>query len=303
MMSEGSIPAPDEAVRVAMSDGVELAVSRYAHPSGPRLVISHGNGFAIHGYRVFWEPLLADFDVVLFDMRNHGQSDTNGADGHNYQQMARDIKTVRDAVEEKWGRRPTAGVFHSMSSRAAMKQAVEGDFIWDALVLFDPPNVPLKGHPLYEKMRRFETRLVEYALNREDRFESIEAMVESYRAAPGSRTWLPQAMEDMAKAVLRPGSDGFELLCRRELEASIYLAALTLELWPTAEQIGGPVTMICADPEMEKGSPTAVPNMALCTEGGYDYRSVPGTGHLLQIERPDACREAMLGFLSSRGFV
>lgn len=102
--------------------------------------------------------------------------------------------------------------------------------------------------------------------------------------------------------MLRPRKGGFELSCRRELEASIYLAALTLDLWPMADDIGGPVTMICADPEMERPSPTAVPNMALCAEGGYDYRSIPGTGHMLQLERPDASREAMLSFLAAQGF-
>ena len=43
--------------------------------------------------------------------------------------------------------------------------------------------------------------------------------------------------------------------------------------------------------------PTAAANRALAREGGYDYEAVPETGHLLQIERPDACRDAMLPFL------
>ena len=38
-------------------------------------------------------------------------------------------------------------------------------------------------------------------------------------------------------------------------------------------------------------------NRALAAEGGYEYETVPETGHLLQIERPDASREAMLSFL------
>jgi len=301
-MTQSTIPIPDSTARAEMSDGVTLALRRYAHPTGPRLVITHGNGFAVDGYRVFWEPLLADFDVVIFDMRNHGQSDANGADGHHYLQMSRDLVSVRDWVSKTWGERPTAGVFHSMTSRAAMKQAVEGSFIWDAMVLFDPPNVPPRGHALYEKMRRFETRLVDYALNREDQFDSVDALVKSYKAAPASKTWLPEAQNDMAQAVLEPGIDASQLVCKRELEASIYLAALTLDLWPDAADIGGPVTMICADPELERGSPTAAPNRALCTEGGYDYRPIANTGHLLQIERPQACREAMLGFLSQIGF-
>jgi hypothetical protein len=38
--------------------------------------------------------------------------------------------------------RKTAGLFHSMSARTAMKHAIEIGWCWDALVLLDPPNVP-----------------------------------------------------------------------------------------------------------------------------------------------------------------
>jgi pimeloyl-ACP methyl ester carboxylesterase len=33
-------------------------------------------------------------------------------------------------------------------------------------------------------------------------------------------------------------------------------------------------------------------------EGEYEYEAIAETGHLLQIERPAACRQAMLSFLS-----
>ena len=67
---------------VSMDDGVEIVIRHHPKPGADRLYISHGNGFAVDGYRVFWEPLLADFDVVLFDMRNHGRNDATGADAH-----------------------------------------------------------------------------------------------------------------------------------------------------------------------------------------------------------------------------
>src|SRR2546430_11201543 len=45
-----------------MDDGAQILIRRAGNPNGTRLFLSHGNGFAIDGYRVFWEPLLADFD-------------------------------------------------------------------------------------------------------------------------------------------------------------------------------------------------------------------------------------------------
>jgi hypothetical protein len=41
-----------------------------------------------------------------------------------------------------------------------MKHAIEVGWRWDALVLFDPPNVPPADHPLYPTMEAFERRLV-----------------------------------------------------------------------------------------------------------------------------------------------
>ena len=49
---------------------------------------------------------------------------------------------------------------------------------------------------------------------------------------------------------------------------------------------------------MEGASPTGQTNRALAGENGYDYDFVPGTGHLLQIEKPDACARVVEDFLA-----
>jgi pimeloyl-ACP methyl ester carboxylesterase len=289
---------PAEIFSATMADGVQLCIRRGGNANGVRLYLSNGNGFAIDGYRVFWEPLLDDFELILFDMRNHGRNDRSGADGHHYHQMAADIGAVFHEVDRRLGHRPGVGVFHSMSGRASMKHAVQMEWVWDALVLFDPPDVPPPGHPHYEAMRNFELRLMEWALQRQEAFSSPEELVQSYNNNRAQSRWLPQARVDMAKAILRPDAGGtYRLSCRRELEASIYLAALTLDLWPAAKAYGGPVKLIGADPQAKGAPPTAAANFALAREGDYEYEAVPETGHLLQIERPDACRETMLSFL------
>lgn len=285
---------------VTMDDDVELLVRHYPRPGATRLYISHGNGFAIDGYRVFWEPLLDDFDVVLFDMRNHGVNASTGADGHHYQQMAQDLGTVHRKVEARLGPSKTVGVFHSMTSRAAMKNAVEIGSPYDALALYDPPSVPPRDHALYEPMRGFELKLVQWATERPDRFASPDELEASYAEARASAKWLPQARADMARAVLKEDAGGgFRLSCARELEASIYLAALTLDLWPSSESLGVPSKLIGADPEGRGGPPTGPANHALAQEGGYDYHGVEGVGHLLQIETPDRCRELLVDFIST----
>jgi pimeloyl-ACP methyl ester carboxylesterase len=147
-------------------------------------------------------------------------------------------------------------------------------------------------------MRAFELRLMEWALSRQETFASPAELEQSYANGRAQSRWYLQAHADMANAILRPdGNGGYKLSCRRELEASIYLAALTLDLWPTAEQYGGPVKLIGADPDIKGAPATAAANRALALEGGYEYEAIRETGHLLQIERPDACRESLVSFL------
>ena len=101
----------------------------------------------------------------------------------------------------------------------------------------------------------------------------------------------------MASAVLRRQNDEWVLACPRELEASIYLQAMTLNLWPPASAYGGPVALIAADPDARGAPAPAFANRALAREGAYAYESIPGTGHLLQIQQPEACRAALLRVL------
>lgn len=286
-------------IEIASDDGAVFKIRRTGNPDGVRLLLSHGNGFAIDGYRVFWEPLLSDFEVILFDMRNHGRNNPVGADRHNYFQMARDLGVLFHEINSCLGKKKSVGVFHSMSARAAMKHAVQMEWVWDALVLFDPPNVPPPGHAHYEPMRNFELKLSQWAAGRDYEFSSPSDLNDYWEGNRAQKRWLAQARDDMANAVLRPdGKGGFTLSCRRELEASIYLAALTMDLWPPASAYGGPVKMIGADPDEKESPPIGAANRALAMEGEYEYEAIAETGHLLQIERPAACRQAMLSFLS-----
>lgn len=301
-----TIPDPLETFDLEMDDGARIVTRRHGDPDAPvRLFVSHGNGFASDGYLPFWGLLCDDFDVIVFDMRNHGQNPPSDPANHHYPQMARDMERVLTGVSGRLGAKPSVGAFHSMSARAAMKQAVENGWIWDALVLFDPPNVPLAGHPLYDEACAFEHKLVDWASNRRARFSDPAELEAEYAAARPHRKWVDGAHGLMARAQLRQedAAGDWALVCPTALEASIYEAALTLDLWPTAAEIGGPVMLVAADPDIAGVPPTGKANKALAEEGGYAYEAIPGTGHMLQIEKPDACVRAMVGFLRGRGLV
>ena len=301
------LPAPRESFEVVLDDGARIKVRRHGNAEGVRLFLSHGNGYAIDGYLPFWEHFLADFDVILFDFRNHGENTPVTPANHTYAQLARDLERVYADVTAKLGTRKSAGVFHSMSGRTAMKHALEIGFRWDALVLFDPPNVPPPGHPAYAGMEAFEARLTAFAKGRRRHFASPDELAAEFAVSRVGQVWVPGVHELMARAVLRPAAaneapaDGFVLVCDPENEAAIYAEAMYMNLWPQARDFRGPVKLIGADPALKGGPPTGRANQALGTENGYDYDFVPGTGHMLQIEKPEACARLTLAFLQDCG--
>jgi len=79
------------------------------------------------------------------------------------------------------------------------------------------------------------------------------------------------------------------------------MQAMTLNLWPSYDQLGGPVKLIACDPEAKGAPGPAYANRALAEDGNYVYECIPNTGHLLQIQKPEECRQAMFSFLSEKG--
>ena len=293
------VPEPRATTRISLSDGSEITLRQHGNPEGPRLYFSHGNGFAADAYFPFWGKLLAGFEIMLFDFRNHGWNERSDPARHCYKQMVQDLDAVITHAQRVFGDKPAVGVFHSMSARTAMKHAVEVGWRWRALVLFDPPNVPPRGHPLFPAMEIFEQRLVSWASKRQERYNDPSELAAEYHRSRTSSAWVAGAQELMAQSVLRKDDHGWRLVCAPALEAAIYGEATTLNLWPLASQFGGPTKLIGADPDMKGGPATGPANQALGRENGFDYVSVPGTGHLLQIERPEECLREMRAFFES----
>jgi pimeloyl-ACP methyl ester carboxylesterase len=297
------VPPPSESFDVTLEDGAKIRIRRHGNRDGLRLTVTHGNGFAADAYLPFWHLLTPKYDVLVFDFRNHGQNIPVVPSRHNYAQLARDLERVIDAIDARLGKKTTVGIFHSMSARTAMKHAIEIGWRWDGLMLFDPPNVPPKSHPRYQAMEIFENKLTEWALGRRRRFASVEELATEYRQSRATQRWVPGAHELMARSVLRQSADGdgYTLVCAPENEAAIYAEALTLNLWPRASEFGGPVRLIGADPNLKGAPATAQTNQALGIENGYDYAFVPGTGHLLQIEKPAECARLVEEFIAKCG--
>ncbi|HJM51284.1 MAG TPA: alpha/beta hydrolase [Alphaproteobacteria bacterium] len=295
-------PAPLESFELMMDDGAQIRLRRHGRAGGARLFVSHGNGFASDGYFPFWRLLLDRFEVIVFDQRNHGLNPLH-AGAHDFPRFARDLEAIIAAVDERLGPGTNIGAFHSLSALAAMMHAADFGWRWDALFLFDPPLPPLPGHEVYEAAAATQRKLAAWATARRTRFDDPGELAEVFAGTRANRSWQPGAHDLMARSVLRldVSAGEWRLVCRPEREAAVYLDVTPTTFAYRIDRYGGPAKMICGDPEMPSPAVTALSNAALHAEFGYPYEVVPGTGHLLQLEKPDVCVDIMTRFLEERG--
>ena len=176
-------------------------------------------------------------------------------------------------------------------------------FPWDTLILFDPPLAPPSGHPLHEASRNFEFALSKWARQRRAKFASTDELAAYFKGTRRMSLWVPGAAELMARSITRPAQDGgVELVCPGELEGDIYLQNSVAPVWPVIPEIAKDLLIVCSDYDVSNPDPPGLVSRALHEEFGVAIVPVRGSGHLLQIEQPDAVAEIVRAHLRARGF-
>ena len=286
-----------------MTDGAIVRVRRHGNSDGPRLILSHGNGFAIDAYFPFWRLFTSDFEVFVYDQRNHGWNPRHEKSGHTQLQMADDLEVILRAIESRFGRRKTVGALHSLSTIVSLIHSMEYGFQWDELVLFDPPLAPPRGHPLHEKARNFEFALSDWARQRREKFASTDELAGYFKGTRRTGLWVPGAAELMARSITRRVQDGeVELCCPGDFEADIYLQNSDSPAWLGIPAIASNLFIVSSDYDALNADPPGLVSRALQKEFGVAVVSVPNSGHLLQIEQPEAVGKVVRDRLRARGF-
>ena len=300
-MSEASgctIPEPHAVFEVHASDGAVIFVRRHGNPDGPRIVFSHGNGFSADACFPFWSHFIDRFDVFVHDVRNHGWNPVGERRAHNVPTFAEDGDRVVQDIDRRFGKKPRAGVFHSLSAIVALRQAATGGGGFAALVLFDPPVCPPGGFPT--DMLGVGERLGRIARMRRVRYENPEAYAEHLSRNRAFRHLPRDTLQSFARTTLRPAAagTGYELCCPREYEAQINEFFFVWSILVDFEGVTCPMKAIGADPTVPG---TYMPSMDMGELGLVDYDFVPETSHLLLLEQPARCAEVAIEFLSRHG--
>jgi pimeloyl-ACP methyl ester carboxylesterase len=290
-------PAPTATAELVMGDGTEILLRRYGDPAGPRLALSHGNGLAIDGYAPFWRRLATRYDLVLFDLRNHGRNATRLALRHDWDVLADDIVAIAAGIRRTFGDKKMTALVHSASSIASLRAMLGGARPWDAIALFDPPLYPPPGHPLEAQAAREWASLVRRSRRRPERYADPAGLAEQFRRSRYMQRWVPEAFDAMARATLKPdpARGDWRLACPREFEARLFETNTDPRYFLEIANLPGPLTVIGADPDAPDAEIPPLINRLLADQ--IDYRPIADSSHFLQVEKPAECAAAVEDFL------
>ena len=287
------IPEPVSIHEVRMEDGTVIILRRHGNTAGPRLVLCHGNGLATDFYYPFWSLLTEDFDLIIYDLRNHGWNAVSSQNAHNIPTFVEDHDRILEAIDRCFGRKRKIGVFHSISALTTLLSPTHGTG-FSARILFDPPVYKPDERP--EEFDVATRRCTEMTLRRTDWFESIEECVDFLRYIPTFNRVVPGTFELYASSTLRACANGwgYELRCPRDYEAQVFTHARAFAVLVEFEKFRCPTKVIGADPTLPY---SFLPTVDLGHLLHVDYDFLPGATHLLQLEQPKECVRMMRDFL------
>ena len=292
-MSTGwRVPNPSSSLTVPMADGAAVTIRRHGRQDGPRLLFSHGCGFAADLYLPYWSLLLDRFDLLVFDIRSHGWNPVSERRKQNFPSFVSDLGAILGAVADEYGPKPAAGVFHSVSALAALLfEQFHGGFT--GLVLFDPPIRPPGGLP--EDNEPIGRHMSASTLQRPAWFETREDFVLSVAHNPVFGRLRSGVAELMAETLLRPAQGGgYELCCPPGYEAQVYEYAFGWAMQLELDEVSCPVKVIGSDPTTAFSFMPSL-DLSELTELGYDF--LPETTHMLPLEEPEQCAHLTVEFL------
>lgn len=266
-------PRPDAVLRFVITPAGGVAVGHWEGSGTPVLAV-HATGFC----KELWGPvagLLAPNPVVAPDQRGHGDSSTPPPP-YDWWDLGRDLlEVVADG-----GPSHPVGLGHSSGAAALVMAELLRPGTFASLVLVEPiifavPAVRMEDNPMTAA-----------ALRRKRAFASPGAVVEAFRSRGAFAGWTEDALGLYARHGFRPGPDGWGLKCRPETEAEFYRGATAHGAWARLHEIACPVVLVAG--ERSASHPREFLEAMRDRFRNARLEVVPGAGHFLPMERPEA---------------
>lgn len=257
-------------------DGLEIAYLEWGTPSEePSLVFVHATGFC----KEVCVPVVDDFlemrgshHVVAIDQRAHGES-ASPTPPFDWWDVGRDIvELTRD-----WRR--VVGVGHSAGGAALLLAELLEPGRFDALVVVEPIVFP----PPYGRYP--DNPMAAAARRRRRRFPSRRAAKENWQSKPAFAEWQERAMDAYVAGGLRAEGDSYILRCSPDAEAEFFTAATEHRAWDRLGEVRVDTTVIAGEHSTTHQEPFLSGLVGRMQRAGTVV--VPGTGHMVWMERPE----------------
>jgi pimeloyl-ACP methyl ester carboxylesterase len=286
--------------RLRLEDrGVEIALQDWGG-DGPLALLHHANGFCAGLWAQVAERLRDRFRVVAMDARGHGDSSMPAegpvAEAFDWTTMAGDLGAVAaELLTQSGDRQLGLGLGHSFGGTLMLAAESARPGLCRKLVLVDPV-VPPTAEMLAQAGWGDRPPLAEFARRRRLLWPSRDEA----RAHLGGKSlfasWTREALDLYLGEGLREREDGqVELKCSGEVEALIFEASASLNLFECASSVAAPSLFLWA---RDGNFPRSV----------YEELSKKMTesrildadaGHLIPMEAPDWVADRVLEFCSA----
>jgi pimeloyl-ACP methyl ester carboxylesterase len=256
--------------------------------AGPSLIILHG----LYGSSDNWTSIARKIDdrftVILPDLRNHGLSPHS--DIHDYDSMSLDLRELADDT----GLTHFFLAGHSMGGKVAMKFAIRWPEMLDGLLVADISPFSQSGRPGkdLEKHKEIISAMLSADISSAVSRKEVEMMFSSLKSE--------RLIGLILKNLRRDAENRFEWKINlRALAGNIEKIIESVEPDPNDEGIvtGFPVYFLKAANSDYLTDDDIVPIQRMFPAAGLI--TVPGAGHWIHADNPDAVVSALLKFLET----
>jgi len=267
--------------------------------SGTTLHFSHANGYPPRAYAPLLSALSAHYHTIATPLRPLWP-------GSAPQSVQSWFSLADDMIHglETNPKRQVIGVGHSVGAAVTLMAALQRPDLFHALVLIDPVIMP----PWFARLWQLTTLLklgprvhplVRSAQRRRRSFVSREAMFTSYRQKAIFQQLDNSSLKILIAALTQLQPDGgVSLRYTPEWEVQIYLTGILDDpkVWRAVPGLKVPLLILRAEysdtfwPQTARRIKKYLPSA--------DIRTIPGSTHLLPLEKPTEVAEVIRGFIS-----
>jgi pimeloyl-ACP methyl ester carboxylesterase len=277
----------------------EIAMLQWGASGRPPALLVHGTGFVADVWDEVARELASTYTVYALDRRGHGASHKPGA--YHFLDYADDVCQVVDALDLRdiYGIGHSAGATDLLLAAKMLPGCFTRLFVMEPTVMY--PGAARATHLSEESLSRLQG-----TLRRRAEFDSADAALARYRAAPAFADWTETSLRAYVRHGFAPlGGGRVRLCCTPEIEA-----AILLPIYEAMEQVyvgdarGNPfasltkldcpvrvTTAAKSDPiykEMARRAVSLIP--------GVTTLVFENAGHCVAQEAPSAVVEAVLEF-------